>query len=78
MSEVLATAALVVSGAGVLSLLAVPVHGWTPAFRLALEFWIGAGLLHLASVRSWSALAIAAAIIGVRQLIQLAGRATTP
>ncbi|HUM11804.1 MAG TPA: DUF1622 domain-containing protein [Myxococcaceae bacterium] len=71
MTAVLDTAALAVTAAGLLALLAAPVHGWYPALRLALEFWIGAGLLRLSSSPSWSALAVAAAIISVRVMVQL-------
>jgi uncharacterized membrane protein len=52
------------------------VQGFHPAMRLALEFWTGAGLLHLSSSPSWSALGVVAAITGVRHLVQLAGDRT--
>jgi len=38
------------------------------ALRVALEFWVAAGLLRLAGPASWSTLAAAAAIIAIRQL----------
>jgi hypothetical protein len=74
---VLAAAGLAVTAAGVFALATAPVHGWYPALRLALEFWIGAGLLHLSASSSWSALGVAAAVIGVRALVQLAGPASS-
>ncbi len=79
MSDVLGAAALAVTAAGLLSLLAAPVHGWYPAMRLALEFWTGASILGLSASPSWSALGVAAAVIAIRLLVQLGGaRATMP
>ncbi len=79
MNEVLGAAALAGTAAGVLSLLAVPAHGWDRAMRLALEFWTGASLLHLSASPSWSALGVTVAVIAVRQLVQLAwARARMP
>ena len=79
MSEVLDAAALAVTAAGVLALLAGPVHGWHGALGLALDFWIGAGLLRLSASTTWSTLAVAAAVVAVRALVQLArGPASAP
>ena len=72
MTEVLDAAALAVTAAGVLALLAGPVQGWHAALGLALDFWIGAGLLRLSASTTWSALALAAAVVAVRSLVQVA------
>jgi Protein of unknown function (DUF1622) len=42
------------------------------ALRIALEFWTAAGLLRLSGAASWRELAAAAAIVGLRQLLNLA------
>ncbi len=79
MNGALATAALAMTAGGVLTLLSAPVHGWRPAIRLALEFWTGAGLLNLSAAPGWPALGVAAAIIAIRQLVQLGrDRASAP
>ncbi len=72
MSEVLRAAVLAVTAAGVLVLLAAPVYGLGAALRLALEFWMAAGLLGLSGSPSWTALAVAAVLLGVRSLLQVA------
>jgi hypothetical protein len=71
MTGVLDAAALAVTAAGVLALLAGPAQGWHAALALALDFWIGAGLLRLSASTSWSALAVAAAVVAVRTLVQV-------
>ena len=48
------------------------MHGLDAALRLALEFWMAAALLRLSASPSWSALAVAAAIVGIRSLVQIA------
>jgi hypothetical protein len=40
-----------------------------PALQVALDFWIAAGLLRLAGPPSWPALAGAAAVVALRQLL---------
>ena len=72
MSEVLRAATLAVSAAGVLALLAAPVVGLGEALRLALEFWMAAALLGLSGSPSWTALAVAAVLVGIRSLLQVA------
>jgi hypothetical protein len=47
-----------------------------PALRVALDFWVAAGLLRLAGPPSWPALAGAAAVVALRQLLGLGLRAS--
>lgn len=47
---------------------------WRPTearalLALALEFWMAAGMLHLAGEASWSGIATAAAIVAVRKAV---------
>jgi hypothetical protein len=49
-------------------------NGWL-ALRVALDFWLAAGLLRLGQVPGWEPLLSAALIIAIRQL---AGRALRP
>ncbi|MFI9639717.1 hypothetical protein ACIG87_06560 [Micromonospora sp. NPDC051925] len=73
--------------ATVVSALALGVGGtvlltarsWRTALRVLLDLLVAAGLLRLVGGRSWAALATAAAIIGLRQLLWagLARAATT-
>ncbi len=71
MNEVLGAAAQAVTAAGLLTLLAAPVHGLNASLRLALEFWLAAELLRLSAQPSWSALGVAAVIVGIRRLVQV-------
>jgi hypothetical protein len=64
-------AALVVVAAGVWVFVS---SLWRPAqarllISLSLEFWMAAGMLHLAGEPSWPGIATAAAILAVRQAI---------
>jgi hypothetical protein len=44
------------------------------ALRMALDFWLAAGLLRLGAIPGWAPLLTAATILAVRQLIGLALR----
>lgn len=77
MNEVLRAAAQAVTAAGLLTLLAAPVYGLNAALRMALEFWLAAELLRLSAQPSWSALGVAAMIVGIRRLVQV-GRPLSP
>lgn len=70
-SELLATAALGIAAAGVLCLALVLSRRveWREGVPMAVELWTGAGLLRLAGDPDWPQIALAAAIILVRQLI---------
>ncbi|MGZ5957825.1 MAG: DUF1622 domain-containing protein [Myxococcaceae bacterium] len=77
MNELLGAAAQAVTAAGLLTLLAAPVHGLNASLRLALEFWLAAELLRLSAQPTWSALGVAAVIVAIRQLVQI-GRPLSP
>lgn len=42
---------------------------WRDGVRLGLEFWVAAGLLGLTAATTWRAIALAAIIITVRQVV---------
>ncbi|MEH0846126.1 hypothetical protein V6U81_27475 [Micromonospora sp. CPCC 205711] len=66
-----ALAAAVLTGAALLAAAVVLVTSgsWRTALRVLLDLLLAVGLLRLASGRSWTALATAAAIILLRQLL---------
>lgn len=51
---------------------------WRTALRVLLDLLVAAGLLRLAAGRGWTALATAAAIVALRQLLWAAVSATGP
>lgn len=73
MTGIVAAAAALCTAAGVIAgLLAFAMTGQgVMALRLAVELWTAAGLLRLAGPPSWRALVGAAAILVLRQLLNL-------
>jgi uncharacterized membrane protein len=64
-------AALVLTAAG-LAAAAVAValtRDWRAALGMALELWLAAGLLRLSRPAEWRALAVAATVVVVRQVV---------
>lgn len=63
--------ALVLAGAGVATLVAATVVGfrWRLGLALALELWLAGGLLRLSGEPTWTRLAAAAALVGMRRLV---------
>lgn len=70
-TEVLGFAAFpVLAVVGLLAAAALTLRGqWREGVLLGLGFWVAAGLLKLAITTTWAAIASAAAIIGVRQVV---------
>jgi len=70
MTALLAAAALVVAGLGVVAgtVVFLAARDLRAAAGAALDLWMGAGLLHLAAMPSFPSIAISAAIIAVRKL----------
>jgi hypothetical protein len=71
MGPLVNSAALAVVAAGILVFVSAL---WRPAqarllVSLSLEFWMAAGMLHLACEPSWPGIATAAAILAVRKAI---------
>jgi len=73
LAELWGQAVLVCTAAGILAGLisAARTLRLIPSLRLAVEFWVAAGLLRLSSDPTWSTLAGAAGILAIRQLVQL-------
>ncbi len=80
MTSLLVQAALActVAGLGAAALVLATVRDVRLALRVALEFWLAAGLLRLAGPPSISAIATAAGILVVRQLVFVGLRASPP
>ncbi|MFJ9590439.1 hypothetical protein [Streptomyces acidicola] len=71
MTMLLAQTALVVTALGLVSAVCVAVRmrQVQPAVAVLTDFLVAAGLIHLAGRPSWTSLATAAAVIGVRLLV---------
>jgi len=62
--------AVALTAAGLVALGAGAVSGaWRPGLAMALELWLGAGLLRLAGPPSWPLVATAATLVAVRRLL---------
>lgn len=62
-------AACVLGGLAVLALSSRGFRRWRESVPVALELWTAAGLLKLASERSWSRIAAVAIIVVLRRLL---------
>lgn len=73
-TEVLGFAAYpVLAVVGLLAAAAMALRGqWREGVLLGLGFWVAAGLLKLAITTTWAAIASAAAIIALRQMVMWA------
>ncbi|MFI0734599.1 hypothetical protein ACH4S9_37260 [Streptomyces sp. NPDC021225] len=71
MTMLLAQTAVVVTALGLISAVCVAVRmrRVQPAVAVLTDFLVAAGLIHLAGHPSWTSLAAAAAVIGVRLLV---------
>jgi len=62
--------AVALTATGLVALGAGAVSGaWRPGLAMALELWLGAGLLRLAGPPSWPLVATAATLVAVRRLL---------
>lgn len=61
---VLTAAGLIAAGAALAA-----TRDWRAALGIALELWLAAGLLRLSRPTEWRALAVAAVVVAVRQVV---------
>ena len=71
MRATLDAGALVLVVAGVLGFVVTARRGLAEAVRLAVEFWLAAGLLRLAHDPDWERITTAAALLVVRAALEL-------
>lgn len=77
MTTVVASAAALVTAAGLVVLVGgvLRTRQLAASFALALDFWLGAGLLRLAARPGWGDLAVTAVVLVVRRVVGRALRA---
>ena len=72
--------AMALTAAGLVALVTATTttRQWRQGLGMALDLWMAAGLLRLAGPRAASSLAAAAAVVGVRQVVNLGLRRSHP